>query len=248
MHLFMWDKEKSGQACSSHFVWERTSMGFYCNSFGPWIKWNWNYALVKRAIFINNSVEIREAFSFASPVEILSAIKIYCYSLYGFMLWALSGDGATRVFNAWTTCVKLTWEVPRGTRTYLVQQVLGSGLISGKVDILARFAGFLTSLRKSPSYEVAVLAKSGLDPWVYGSTRIKEELARAEIVEVAETDQWRTDYLRKLLEQRQILHYEGDKEGKEMLSDLIDCPLYQLIVLWWWCYQVGSTHKIQPFK
>ena len=107
---------------------------------------------------------------------------------------------------------------------------------------MARFAGFLTSLRKSPSYEVAVLAnltardirtttgknvklvseKSGLDPWVYGSARIKEELARAEIVEVAETDQWRTDYLRKLLEQRQILHYEGDKEGKERLSDLIN--------------------------
>ena len=165
--------------------------------------------MVKRAIFINNSVEIREAFSFASPVEILSAIKIYCCSLYGCMLWDLSGDGATQVFNACNTCVKLTWEVPRGTRTYLVQQVLGSGLISVKVDILARFAGFLTSLRKSPSYEVAVLAnltardirtttgknvkqvseKSGLDPWVYGSARIKEELARAEIVEVAETDQ-----------------------------------------------------------
>ena len=67
-----------------------------------------------------------------------------------------------------------------------------------------------------------VSEKSGLDPWVYGSARIKEELARAEIVEVAETDQWRTDYLRKLLEQRQILHYEGDKEGKERLSDLIN--------------------------
>ena len=50
-------------------------------------------ALVKRAIFINNSVEIREAFSFASPVEILSAIKTYSASIYGCMLWNLDGGG-----------------------------------------------------------------------------------------------------------------------------------------------------------
>ena len=107
---------------------------------------------------------------------------------------------------------------------------------------MARFCWFLVNSKKLPSYELVVLdnltardiitttgnnvklvsEKSGLDPWVFGSARIKEELARAEIVEVAETDQWRTDYLRKLLEQRQILQYEGIKEGKERLSDLIN--------------------------
>ena len=131
--------------------------------------------------------------------------------------------------------MKLTWEVPRATRTYLVQQVLGAGLTSAKTDILA-------SLRKSPSHEVAVLAGltardlrsttgkniklvhelSGLDPWEYGSARIKDELAKAEEVEVPAVDQWRISYLQKLLEQRQMLHYGGDKEGKERMSDLID--------------------------
>lgn len=78
-------------------------------------------AHVKRAIFIDKSVEIRESLSFASPVEILSAIKVYCCSFYGSMLWDLGGDGASQVFNSWTTGVKLTWNVPRGTRSYLVQ-------------------------------------------------------------------------------------------------------------------------------
>ena len=115
-------------------------------------------AVIKRATFINQSVEIRETFKFASPVEILSALKVYCSSFYGCMLWDLSGEKASQVFNAWTTAVKLTWDVPCATRSYLVQQVLAPGLTSAKTDILARYGGFFRSLRKSPSVEVAVMA------------------------------------------------------------------------------------------
>ena len=115
-------------------------------------------AHVKRAIFIDKSVELRESLSFASPVEILSAMKVYCCSFYGCMLWDLGGDGANKVFNSWTTGVKLAWNVPRGTRSYLVQQVLDAGITSAKVDILARYGGFFQGLRKSPSYEVTVMA------------------------------------------------------------------------------------------
>ena len=199
-------------------------------------------ALIKRAIFIANTVEIRESFSFASPVEILSAMKIYCCSFYGSMLWDLGGQGASMVFNSWSTAVKLTWDVPRATRTYLLQQVLQSGLTSARVDILARYAGFFQSLRTSPSHEVVVMAgiagrdirsttgknlrlideQSGLDTWVFSSTRIKEELLSKETVTVPPQDQWRIMYLGKLLEERQKLHYSGDKEGEERVSGLID--------------------------
>ena len=134
--------------------------------------------------------------------------------------------------------MKLTWEVPRATRTYLVQQMLGAGPTSAKTDILARFAGFFASLRKSVAVLAGLTARdlrsttgkniklvhelSGLDPWEYGSARIKDELAKAEEVEVPAVDQWRISYLQKLLEQRQMLYYGGDKEGKERMSDLID--------------------------
>ena len=85
-------------------------------------------AHVKKALFIDKSVEIREMFHFASPVEVLGAMKVFCGSFYGCMLWDLGGNRASQVFNSWTTAVKLSWSVPRATRTYLVQKVLASGL------------------------------------------------------------------------------------------------------------------------
>ena len=199
-------------------------------------------ALVKRATFITNSVEVRNNFKFASPVEVLRALKVYCSSFYGCMLWDLTGDGASQAFNSWTTAVKLTWGVPRATRTYLVQQVLDAGLTSARVDILARYGGFLRSLRKSPSHEVTVMANlaakdlrsttgsnarllqecCGLDPWLYGPARLKEELLKREVVDILKQDKWRVSYLARLLEQRQMVHYMGDQAEEQRLSDLID--------------------------
>ena len=62
---------------------------------------------IKRAEFIDKSVEVRGLINFASPVEILKTLKVYCSSFYGSILWDLAGDGASQVFNAWTTAFKL---------------------------------------------------------------------------------------------------------------------------------------------
>ena len=113
---------------------------------------------VKRANFIEKSSDIRETFSFASPVEVLQAVKVYACSWYGSMLWDLKGDTTKQVFSAWGTCVKLAWHVPRQTHTYFVDHLLSSGLSHAKTDILARYAGFFHSLRSSPSQEVRILA------------------------------------------------------------------------------------------
>jgi hypothetical protein len=53
---------------------------------------------------------------------------------------------------------KLAWDFPRGTRTYLLQQVLVCGTSSARTDILTRYCKFFKSLRNSPSWEVAVLS------------------------------------------------------------------------------------------
>ena len=74
------------------------------------------------------------------------------------MLWDLAGDGAVQVFNSWSIAVRLTWSVPRATRTYILQQVLSAGMTSAKVDIMARYRNYLHCLMKSPCYELAVLA------------------------------------------------------------------------------------------
>ena len=99
-------------------------------------------AKVKRAEFIQKSTEIRETFSFASPVEVLRALKIYCSSFYGAMLWNFCGQNAEQLFNSWNTAIKLSWSCPRDTRSYLVQEVLSCGLDSAKSDIITRYGKF----------------------------------------------------------------------------------------------------------
>ena len=81
-------------------------------------------ANVKRITFIGKSTSIREAFKFADPTNILQAVQVYAGDAYGAMLWDLYGVKAKQYFNTWNTCVKLCWEVPRGTHTYFVEKML----------------------------------------------------------------------------------------------------------------------------
>ena len=115
-------------------------------------------ASIARAKFIDQSVETRQAFSFASPAEIIRALQVYNSSHYGSMFWDMEGEAACQYFNSWNTAIKLAWDCPRGTRTYLVQQVLACGTSSARTDILTRYSKFFKGLRNSPSREVAVLA------------------------------------------------------------------------------------------
>ena len=199
-------------------------------------------AKVARARYIDQTVEVRQAFSFASPVEVLRALQVYCTSYYGSMLWDFRGEGAIQFFNSWTTAVKLTWDCPRATRTYLVQQVLSCGNISAKTEIMARFCKFFKGLCNSPSREVTILANlvardirsptgsnlrliSGLtegDPWTDGPGVMRSKLTEAEAVTVADMDRWRIQYLGVLLGQRQEWHYRGAEEMEKELQNLVD--------------------------
>ena len=80
-------------------------------------------AVIKRAKFINSSVEIREVFKFAAPAEVVKSLKIHSNSFYGSCLWNLDGDKAKQVYTAWNTSVKLAWGCPQQTRTYFLQLV-----------------------------------------------------------------------------------------------------------------------------
>ena len=194
---------------------------------------------MKRAEFIRNSTEIRETFSFASPAEVLRAVKVFAGDFYGANLWKLRGPMAEQVFCAWNTCIKLAWHVPRGTHTYFVDRLLGCGISHAKNDILARYVTFFQSLRKSPCMEVSVLAHmvardirtttgnnlslirelTATDPWSTTSSQVKKVLCDRQ-AQVPEQDAWRIGYLAKLLEQRGELHYNmGDTSE---LSDQID--------------------------
>ena len=180
---------------------------------------------VKRAEFINKSTEIRETFSFASPVEVLRSLKVFAGDMYGSNLWQLCGGMANQVYHAWDTNIKLAWGVPSGTHTYFVDRMLGCGISHVRSDIMSRYIKFFKSLRESPSVEVSVVVNivardirtttgnnlqlirdlSGLDPWCCTSKQMKTVLMDR-VTEVPDLDQWRVSYLGKLLEQRGELH------------------------------------------
>ena len=96
-------------------------------------------AVIKRAKFIQSSVEIRTLFNFAAPAELMKALKVHCTSFYGSCLWDLGGDKAKQVYSTWNNTVKLVWGCPQWTRTYFLQQLLCCGHTSAKVDILTRY-------------------------------------------------------------------------------------------------------------
>ena len=83
-------------------------------------------------------MEVRELFKFASPAEVLVAMKVYTCSFHGSNLWELGSNMSKQVFNAWGTAVRLAWNVPRATRSYFVDNSLSLGLTSERVDILSK--------------------------------------------------------------------------------------------------------------
>ena len=81
-------------------------------------------AAVKRAKFIDKTLELRETFAFALPDQVLQAVHVYASDCNGVMLYDLSSQASESYFKAWNNCVKLTWDVPRSTFTYIVENVL----------------------------------------------------------------------------------------------------------------------------
>ena len=197
---------------------------------------------ISRARFIDQSVEVRQSFSFASPVEIVKALHVYCTSHYGAMLWDLTSESSNQYFNAWTTALKLAWGCPRGTRTYLVENILSCGAINAKTDILSRYAKFFKGLRESPSTEVSILCNlvsrdlrsttgkninfvntvSRGNVWHDSMSKIKSGLKDFGFASVPEKEVWRVPYLETLLQQRQEWHYRGEIEEEEAVQSLIE--------------------------
>ena len=147
------------------------------------------------------------------------------------------------ICSAWRTSVKLAWGVPRGCRTYLLQQVLAPEVTSLRVNMLLRYRTFFRSLLESPSPEIQVAVRlaaryvqssvgsnlaliqkesGGLDPWTSSPGQLKAALLQAEIVSGPADDAWRIPYLRRLLTERTTHFYNGDTQEEERVQSLID--------------------------
>ena len=159
---------------------------------------------------------------------------------YGSMLLELGSDSAEQFFKSWNTCVKLVYNVPLSTYTYLVEGYLAEGMITLRNKVLCQYAGFYRKLLQSPSREVRGLARivsvdprsstcrnlrlltkiTGLrKPHEFASFRLKECLS---VQYVPETEQWTLGLLNSLFQLRsERLYKEMDmKTVSAMITSL----------------------------
>ena len=112
-----------------------------------------------RGKFISKSVQIRDQLGYADPLHKLKAVQVMCTDAYGCMLWDLASSSSEQFFKCWNTCVKLCYNVPRSTFTYLIEGYLAADVAPLRNQVLARYAGFYRGLLSSPSREIRAMTR-----------------------------------------------------------------------------------------
>ena len=153
------------------------------------------------------------------------------------MLWNLKEEYAGKYFRAWSTGVRLAWNLPRSTHTYLVEGYLAGKERSLRNQIMGRVPGFLRSLKDSISMEVRFLFHismkdgnsvtrinkelvqelSGRNPMEWANFIVRESLP---INDIPVKELWRVDILRTLLEMRKLIGINN--ENPDRLQTTID--------------------------
>ena len=141
------------------------------------------------------------------------------------------------IFNSWSTAVKVTWDVPRSTHRFLVDNLLAADFLTVKQDLIGPYVNFFSGLLKSLSPEVRIVAsmvgrsarsttgknmlgierETGMDPWTAKAWSVRKEVPRAE---VPPGEGWRVQYLSKLLlARREMMVMCQDVEQVNVLID-----------------------------
>ena len=180
-------------------------------------------------------------FNFAHPLDIITAVEKYCCSFYSSNLWMLDSPEVESLCSSWRTNIKLAWNVNRACHTYFISEVLAPTVRPLKSSLMSRFHNFFMLLMESPSHEVKIMARlssrdlrsslgsnlrliaetSNCDPWEVSNVELKYCLREGTRVSVPGEDQWRIQYLAKLLNDRLEAFYTSNNSQKTILDALI---------------------------
>ena len=156
------------------------------------------------------------------------------------MLWNLRSEETEKFFRCWNTCVKLIYEIPRNTYTYLIEGFFASNQSSLRNQVLARYPKFYRNLLNSPSREVRFLSRivkcdprstscknlqylrevtKLSNPEQYGASRIKMEIHSKD---VPENERWRLGLLDSLFKVKleKFLRVEDTRQVCAMIESL----------------------------
>ena len=192
-----------------------------------------------RASFMTRSSDCRDNLHFAEPEQRVQAIQLYCSDAYGAMLYDFRSDYAESLFKAWNIQVRLAWDIPPTTHTWLVEGYLCDKMKSLKNQILSRYPKFVKKLLDSPSKEVRFLSRvllsdrrsqlnknvhflssvTNVNVLEYPIYKYKQLLPRKS---VPSCEQWRLGLLSSLLNARKTKNYTFLNLNKAQCQEMIN--------------------------
>ena len=191
--------------------------------------------------FIAKFNEVKETYGFLHPRELQRVVLTFCSSFYGSNLWDLGSDECRKIFNLWNSSVRDLYDVPRNTRTYIVENLLSTHH-GFKVDLMTRYQKFYTNLLKSPSYPVRILSamlrsdvrscsgrniafitdEAGVDPLSISKGILTKKLDKKR--EIPENEAWVLDEINDMLGLLMMMKHNGIRgEEENQIKDMVDC-------------------------
>ena len=110
---------------------------------------------VKRAIFIRKVHSLNQEFFFCNPNVVINLYRIYACSFYSSSLYDLYSCKLTRLYSSWNKAVRILFNLPLATHTYLIETVSRS--LHPKVMLCSRFIGFHKANVKSSRNTIQLL-------------------------------------------------------------------------------------------
>ena len=90
---------------------------------------------------------MRQQFGNIDPLVYTKLVSIYLTSFYGSPLWDLSSDAANRLYSSWNIMTRITYDIPRESRKFLIEPI--SETTHVKQKLLKRFLKFHITLGES---------------------------------------------------------------------------------------------------
>ena len=97
---------------------------------------------------MDRASDMRDQLSFATPLQKMNSINLFCTDAYGSMLWDLQSDAADKFFTAWNIQARHAWKLHRETHTYLVSY-LGSDIINLKRSVFGKTLYYRVHLKST---------------------------------------------------------------------------------------------------
>ena len=204
---------------------------------------------VKNAIYVEKNIELNQEFFFAHQVTKLTMNKIYNPHYSGSPLWNLFGVGARRIESSFNRSVKIMLDLPYPTHRYLIEPLTGEKHMN-KV-LISRYLGFMEKIGSSNKRAIKMLMEIARKDvrsitgqnyrnimLLVGKSSVedvkKEDVEKIENFTVDETDVWRIDIIKEIINVKSsnldISNFELE-EIEEILTDLDDGPFLLLLFL-----------------